>query len=133
MRPILRSHYEPAHLYRPLSSSNSSRDIAMVLASGLRLTELPRPGMYTCWISPNSRPNKILQSHEKERTVSPSTTPARFPSSAPMPYPKAVEDDGISFSQLRELYLPTMKKDRMYTQDHSQMTYLAQPVYPAVR
>jgi UDP-glucuronate decarboxylase len=44
-----------------------------------------------------------------------------------------MEDDGISYSRLRELYLPTLKKDRMYTQDHSGVTHLDQRAYPAVR
>jgi FlaA1/EpsC-like NDP-sugar epimerase len=42
-------------------------------------------------------------------------------------------EDGISFARLQELYQPTMKKDRMYTQDLRHVTYLDQQAYPAVR
>jgi hypothetical protein len=42
-------------------------------------------------------------------------------------------EDGISFTQLQELYQPTMKKDRVYTEDLGHVTFLDQRAYPAVR
>jgi hypothetical protein len=46
---------------------------------------------------------------------------------------KRVDDDGTSFARLRELYMPSLQKDRKYSQDHSQVTFLDNRVYPAIR
>jgi hypothetical protein len=42
-------------------------------------------------------------------------------------------EDEISFARLQELYQPTMKKDRMYTQDLRHVADFYQRAYPAVR
>jgi UDP-glucuronate decarboxylase len=42
-------------------------------------------------------------------------------------------DDGISFQRLRELYLPNKKRDREYSKDFRDVTYLDQRAYPSIK
>src|SRR5271155_2638476 len=44
-----------------------------------------------------------------------------------MSSPRILEDDGIAFSRLQQLYLPDKKKDREYIKDHREITYLDYP------
>lgn len=50
-----------------------------------------------------------------------------------MSRPKLQEDDGIPFSRLRKLYLPNERRDRQYSGDLRDITYLEQRTYPSVR
>src|SRR5271155_3937658 len=47
-----------------------------------------------------------------------------------MSSPRILEEDGISFSRLQQLYLPDKEKDTEYTKDHREVTYLD---YPSIR
>jgi hypothetical protein len=51
----------------------------------------------------------------------------------PMSRPRSMIEDGVSFSQLRQLYLPDRKTDREYSEDNRDITYLDDRRYPAVR
>ena len=50
-----------------------------------------------------------------------------------MSRPRILEEDGISFSRLRQLYLPNKKKDREYSKDFHDVVYFDQRAYPPVR
>jgi UDP-glucuronate decarboxylase len=42
-------------------------------------------------------------------------------------------EDGVSFYQLRQLYLPGIKTDRKYSEDNCEITYLDERSFPPVR
>src|SRR5579862_3963128 len=50
-----------------------------------------------------------------------------------MSRPRFVEDDGIPFARLRQLYLPTKKRDREYSSDFKDIIYLEDRTFPPVR
>ena len=50
-----------------------------------------------------------------------------------MSRPRHSEDDGITLSQSRQLYMPNKKKDREYSQDYREVTFLDGNPYPSIR